>query len=244
MIVNYRKGGWEIVTQRAHGLLAAEFALHWQKAQRPERWMEFLMTVAEHDDAQIELERDDVITEQGGPTDFKMRAFQLEHGERTLTYTLSKSRYIALLSATHLEFLAGDAKENKVNIAFFKNLASQKKEWCKELKINNIQLEKDYRLLEWCDALSLLICQHEDQPEERRVEISTGPDGKLHCLRQIAPGCLTVEPWPFEDLEFSITYEHRTLPQLKFDNVDEFKTAFLTTAVETTTWLFKQLNSA
>lgn len=40
MIVNYTAEGWEIITQRAHGLLAAQIADHWQHHIRTDRWVE------------------------------------------------------------------------------------------------------------------------------------------------------------------------------------------------------------
>lgn len=97
MIVNYTEGGWEIVTQRAHGLLAAEIAQQWKYSARTKRWTELLMAIAEHDDAQIELERDNLLTPQGGPVDFKMKVFERRHCTQTMDFALSKSRYIALL---------------------------------------------------------------------------------------------------------------------------------------------------
>ena len=67
MIVNYTEQGWEIITQRAHGLLAVQIAMQWRIKDRPERWVETLIAIADHDDAQTELEDDDLLTPQGGP---------------------------------------------------------------------------------------------------------------------------------------------------------------------------------
>ena len=55
MIANYTENGWQVVTQRAHGILAAQFAYHWKKSERPDRWVETLLAIAEHDDAEVEL---------------------------------------------------------------------------------------------------------------------------------------------------------------------------------------------
>ncbi len=51
MIVNYIKEGWQVTTQRSHGLLAAQLCYYWKKADRPERWLETIIATAEHDDA-------------------------------------------------------------------------------------------------------------------------------------------------------------------------------------------------
>jgi hypothetical protein len=57
MIVNYTEAGWEVITQRAHGLLAAQIAGQWKHIVRTGRWTETLLAIAEHDDAQVELAR-------------------------------------------------------------------------------------------------------------------------------------------------------------------------------------------
>ena len=79
MIVKYTDSGWEVITQRAHGLLAAEIAAQWKHNIRTERWTETLLAIAEHDDAQVELQRTNLLTPQGGPVDFKMNAFEERH---------------------------------------------------------------------------------------------------------------------------------------------------------------------
>ncbi|MBL4675037.1 MAG: DUF3891 family protein, partial [Mucilaginibacter sp.] len=175
MIVNYQKNGWEVITQRAHGLLAAQLAANWRTKDRPARWIEFLVAVADHDDAQTELQRDDLLTPQGGPLDYKMRAFDLDHARRTLEFAGSKSRYIALLCSLHLHFIAGERSGQNEAVRHY--LDVQKKQrtiWRRHLQMSEEVSERDYRLLEWCDALSLLICQHDDQPALRAVEISEG----------------------------------------------------------------------
>ena len=44
MIVNYTDRGWEIISQRAHGLLAAQAAMAWRVKDRPERWTETVLS--------------------------------------------------------------------------------------------------------------------------------------------------------------------------------------------------------
>ncbi|MBS7563914.1 DUF3891 family protein [Mucilaginibacter sp. Bleaf8] len=239
MIVNYTEQGWEIITQRAHGLLAGQFMLHWAAKQRPKRWMETLLAVAEHDDARIELEADDLLTPQGGPLHFAMRSFDAEHCRRVGDFALSKSRYIALLHSMHMDFLYRDeAKESKEVKAYLAGQTKLQKYLRKGLNLNQQEADKLYALLEWCDALSLLLCQHKVQPEERGIDISRGPAKSEHQLRQMANGALTVTPWPFEDDAFEVQIESRLLTQLHFKTNDEFKKAFLAAEVQELTWQF------
>lgn len=241
MIVTYTDRGWEIITQRAHGLLAAQIASHWRKRDRSRRWVETVMAIGEHDDALIELERDDLLTELGGPFNFNMRSFDADHCRRTLDFSISKSRYIALLSAMHIQFVYG--KEAKINIAatrLMNDVNRLVKKLRASLEITQVDAQKEYDLLEWCDALSLLICQHENQPESRAIEISQGPDHKAYKLFQRHPDKLTVEPWPFEEDSFILYFETRTIPQLRFKDSADFKKQFNKTDVHDRIWVLEK----
>ncbi|HTE02490.1 MAG TPA: DUF3891 family protein [Mucilaginibacter sp.] len=228
MIVNYTEPGWEIITQRAHGLLAAEIAVHWSHAIRTARWTETLLAIAEHDDAQVEIEKEDLLTEQGGPVDFKMKHFEHGHCDRTMQASLSKSRCIALLCSMHLEFVFGKYPSSA---RFIKEQVMQRKRWRKELGISLAQAQKDYNLLEWCDALSLLLCQRENQPEEREIEVSQG-----YRMTQPGENLLTIDPWPFEEKHFDLAFEYRLIPQLRFKSSAEFRKAFLDAPVKLKKW--------
>ena len=80
------------------------------------------------------------------------------------------------------------------------------------------------------DAFSLLICQGLVQPEGRKIEISRGPDGKSYEMHTSSNG-LIVSPWPFEVNSFELRWESRTVPQLSFNNPDEFRKAAIKTTV-------------
>jgi hypothetical protein len=224
MIVNYTEQGWEIITQRAHGLLAAQVAMQWRIKDRPERWVETVIAIAEHDDAQTELEADDLLTPQGGPVNFKMKVFDAGHCRRLHDFSISKSRYIALLTSMHMCFLhAAEAGTNPLIKPFIAEQEKLQAEWRKQLNISQKEADKVYRLLEWCDAFSLLLAQQEVQPESRIVEISTGPDNRRYQLMQKDNGSLTVKPWPFEEKAFALNLETRLLGTLQFKSGEQFK---------------------
>lgn len=240
MVVNYTEQGWEIITQRAHGLLAAQIAMHWRKRDRPERWTETLLAVADHDDAQIELEENEelLLTPAGGPTNFNMRLYNEEHCHRLLDFSLSKSRYIALLASMHTVFLyKKEIATNPLVKPFIDQQLKNQAQWREELGIGKKEAERIYGLLEWCDAFSLLLCRHEVQPEQRTIQISIGPDSQPYQLQQLDQReVLTVVPWPFETTDFEVHVEARLLPQLQFKSADEFKQVFLKTPVKEKSW--------
>jgi hypothetical protein len=237
MIANYTQQGWELITQRAHGILAAQVALHWKAAERPERWMETLLAIAEHDDAMIELDGEQLLTEAGGPINFTMKHFELEHCIRLSRFTRSKSRYIALLTSMHMDFVyRNDMEADPKAKAFLLEQRELQSVWRKDLGLSVEQTERIYAFMEWCDAFSLLLCQHAVQPESRAIEISRGPDKKKYELCQVGEGELTLLPWPFEANRFDVYFESRIVPQLQFKNSDELRQAFLAAPVKETRW--------
>jgi hypothetical protein len=241
MIVTYQETGWEVITQRAHGLVAAQLAFQWKNKDRPERWVETLLAIAEHDDAENELDGENLLTPTGGPLNYSMKKFELAHSKKLASLTLVKSRYIALLTSLHMEFLYGEEKSgNDEAKAFLKEQSNLQNKWLKELNIKKEEALRVYDLLEWCDALSLLICKGELQPEERLTEISSGPDKETYYLKQVDEHTLTVDPWPFESANFWVNYDYREIPQIQFGSSEEFRAAFLAAEIKEKRWLLKK----
>ncbi|MCR8557333.1 DUF3891 family protein [Mucilaginibacter sp. BJC16-A38] len=241
MIVNYTEKGWEIITQRAHGTLAGLLAMHWKHSVRTARWFETLIAIAGHDDARIEPRDAGLLSTQGGPLDFTMTTYDHEHCISTYEGALAKSRYIALLTSLHLEFVYGElAAGSEAGLRFMQDQSALREKWMKELQISTDQTAKDYRLLEWCDALSLLICKRKSQPEGRAIEISKGPDGISHQLTIDLTGDMYVTPWPFEAEQFEVQVESRVLEQLSFRDHAEFRAAFDAAGVICNAWTLKK----
>ncbi|MCE7068494.1 DUF3891 family protein [Dyadobacter sp. CY326] len=223
MIVNYKDNGWQIISQRAHGLLSGQVCFHWKQELRPERWLETIIATTEHDDAFNEFLNDDrLLNENGGPVNFKMRQFDEDKCEVLLQFALSKSRYIALLTSRHIQFLFGKETDKSI-VRYCAKLQSYDKKWFKETGIAPKQIEMAYAILEWCDAFSLLICQNLVPPENRKIEISKGPDDQNYELMSTEENRLTVTPWPFDVDTFTISFESKTLSQLTFGSVEEFR---------------------
>ncbi|HMH22166.1 MAG TPA: DUF3891 family protein [Puia sp.] len=237
MIVNYNRSGWEIITQRAHGLLAAQLAGQWKVSERPGRWVETLIAIAGHDDAEVELDGENLLTPRGGPLNFSMKAFDEPHCQRVSRFTIAKSRYIALLTSMHMDFLYHkEEKENPAAAAFLKAQRKLQTAWRRGLHITRPEAEKIYCLLEWCDALSLLLCRRDVQPEHRSVEIGIGPDNRSYQLVRQQDNRLTIDPWPFEPASFTVHYEYRELKKLQFKSSAEFRAAFVDASVKEQEW--------
>lgn len=237
MIVIYKEEGWQVITQRAHGIVAAQLAFNWRIRDRPKRWVETLLSIAEHDDAENELDGENLITDAGGPLNFAMKHFELPHATKMSLMTVTKSRYISLLTSLHMTFLYEKDRGKVAEAdAFLIEQKKQQETWRKELGLSKEEVMAAYDLLEWCDALSLLICKEDMQPERRAVEISTGPDKKVYSLTQVDSTTLSVQPWPFETDSFTVNFEVRLIPQIQFSTSEEFREAFLCAEVNERTW--------
>lgn len=237
MIVNYNNEGWEVITQRSHGLLAMQLGMEWKQSERPERWAETLLAIAEHDDAEVELDGEQLLTPQGGPLNFDMKEFELEHCQKLYDLSITKSRYIALLTSLHMDFLyQGFKKKDPAAKSFLKQLHLMQAKWRKELNISADKIKTIYSLLEWCDAFSLLICQELIQSEQRSIEISQGPDNIKYQLYSLGQNILTVSPWPFQSKSFTVHHESRLINKVKFSSSAEFRKYFIEAKVKENSW--------
>jgi hypothetical protein len=66
MIVNLQSDGWEIIYHRAHALLAAQIAGHWDLSKKTYRLYETIAAIAHHDNLEKEWEENQ-LTEAGAP---------------------------------------------------------------------------------------------------------------------------------------------------------------------------------
>lgn len=239
MIVKSIPVGWEVIYQRAHGLLAAELAFHWKVAERPPYFMQTLLAIAEHDDGLAESRTPENLTEAGAPKHFKLLGRSAQQYRNVMEISTSKSRWNALMTSMHMTFLYEDKKYEDQDIEqFIEEQHVYQKELLKELEISRKEAEKAYRFVEWCDALSLLLCMEQIQPEQRRMDISTGPDGTMHQIWQDEKERLRVEPWPFEPDSFTVEVEYREVPQLQFKNADELDEGLRQAPIAARKWAF------
>jgi Protein of unknown function (DUF3891) len=242
MIVQSHPQGWEIIFQRSHGLLAAQIGFYWQKSQRPARWLETLVAIAEHDDAQEDFTGRNYITEAGAPKNFKMDAISLVQPRNITDYSYRKSRWVGLMDSMHVSFIYEPKRGmDKAMDKLLDEQHEKQKETIKALKITKKEAQTAYELVEWCDAFSLLLCQGLVQPEERKMDISRGPDGTMHQVWQRqTDDTLVVEPWCFEENEFEVTLESRVVTQLQFKDDFDLEKALKKAEIVEKTWKFKK----
>jgi hypothetical protein len=239
MIVKSIPAGWEVIYQRAHGLLAAELAFHWKISNRPPHFMKTLLAIAEHDDGVPESQLPQNLTPAGAPRDFRDMVSGAKQYRNVMEISASKSRWNALMTSLHMSFLYESVtSEDKDIREFMEEQHHFQKRIIKELNTNRKEAEKAYQFVEWCDALSLLLCMDQIPPQQRKIEISSEPSGKMSQLWQDEDECLRIEPWPFESDSFKVEIEYRELHQLQFKNVSELHEGLRKAAVGVRTWTF------
>jgi len=239
VIVNQRREGWEIIYHRAHALLAAQIAGQWHRPERVERVAETIAAIAQHDDLEREWQGDH-LSPAGAPLDFTLSDPDpglVEPWRHLIEDARYRGRWVALLTSMHVSFLtAPEAGADSRLDAFRAELDKQQATWRKELGVTKDEAARSYAFLQWCDRLSLILCQRLLPDRERKLEISPGPDGVRYDLWQRADGSVVVEPWPFRDERFSVNVDACVLTQLSFASNAELVAALKAAPATTLTW--------
>lgn len=239
MIVNLQQQGWEIIYHRAHALLAAQIASHWNNRDSPQKIIDTIAAISHHDDLEKEWE-EDRLTEAGAPLDFMLQQeTPVEKLDQLVEDALYRGRWVALLVSMHMSYLYSSVAEQSAEMREFLDRQQQlQQQWRKDLGLSKDQAHNAYRFMEWCDRLSLILCQRQLPVDERALEISTGPGDRSYKVIQRKDDTVTVEPWPFASAQFKVDVEASYLSQLKFDSNDALTEALKVAPRKQIEWKF------
>lgn len=218
MIVNNTTKGWEIIYQKAHGLLAAELARHWRTDEQPERWTETIIAISDHDDNQQYWHGNHHLTKQGTPQDFTLQQPDLKQARAVIEASKFKSSWISLLIAKHFTNLYKSTSEDKMVKDFLNEQEKFIKQLLKVLKVSEKQLNEAYKLMYWCDRASLILCKNQIPPDEKMLEIGEGPNNTSYNIKQTADGTIRILPWPFDVDRFDVWVESRIVDTVVYEN--------------------------
>lgn len=240
MIVTQQDAGWQIINQQAHGLLAVQVGIHWQVDKRPCNWIETLIALTEHDDGQDVWENRNHLTSAGAPLHFQILQYSVEQCRQLIEIGLQKSRWNALLLSMHTSFLYEPKRsQDKALDEFLDQQITNQTRWRKQYKASKADAQYAYAFVQWCDALSLILCLNQIPPEQRRLEVSVGPDGLSYYIFQQQNGSLSIDPWPFDESAFSVHIETFQLTQLSFTDDQELYNAIQNAELVVKTWEFR-----
>ncbi len=190
-----KQDGWEIIYHRAHALLAAQIAAHWNQADSPQRITDTIAAISHHDDLEKEWEKDQ-LTEAGAPKDFTQEGqTSVEHLTKHIQESLYRGRWVALLTSMHTCFLNQGSDSDDI-VQFVKEQERRQKLWRKELGISKEEAQSSYQFMKWCDRLSLILCQGQIPMSQRKLEINDSPSGEKNYIIKTDDG-ITVIPWCF-----------------------------------------------
>ena len=241
MIVNQTDVGWQIINQQAHGMLAVQTAMHWQVDKRPDHWIETLIALTEHDDGQESWEGRNHLTTAGAPLHFQITEYSVEQCRNMIEIGLHKSRWNALMLSMHTTFLYEKKRGTDSDLdAFLEQQAGNQAKWRKQYKADEAEAMYAYAFVQWCDALSLVLCLDQVPPEGRYLEISEGPDGASYFIHQHDDESLVVEPWPFDAADFAVHVETFQLQQLAFQTDEELYNAMQDAPMVLKEWRFRK----
>ncbi len=246
MIVNLTKDGWDVIYHRAHALLAAQLGGQWQRSNAPARFYETIAAISHHDDLEKEW-KGNHLTEIGAPLDFTLG----EESERIpeslkkhLDESLYRGRWVAMLTSMHTCYLSQDKNDISEDWHdFLKSQVENQEKWQKELGITKQEAERAYEFMQWCDRLSLILAQQQIPEDGRALEITHGIDNQRYDLRCLDNGNLTIEPWCFEDEEFTVNVESSHLSELKYDSDEALTNALKQAPIKTLEWTFNKQRS-
>ncbi|MDX2212424.1 MAG: DUF3891 family protein [Oculatellaceae cyanobacterium bins.114] len=244
VIVHLTDSGWQVIYHRAHALLAAQLAGHWQRSNAPLRLYETLAAISHHDDLEREWEGDH-LTEAGAPLDFTVttRSPDVNSSIPVLSDLVTGARYrgrwVAMLVSMHIYFLNQDKHGTTPEWDQFLNEQIQyQEEWRKGLGIEKDEAERAYQFMRWCDRLSLILSQNQLPDAQRALEITSGIDGQRYDVRQLEDEKVTVEPWPFEEEQFTVNVEACHLSDLKFESNEALTKALQEAPIQVVEWTF------
>ncbi len=218
MIVNNTINGWEVIYQKAHGLLAAALAQHWCSEERPERWIDTLIAISDHDDNQQYWHGRHHLTKQGVPKDFTLQQPDLKQAREVIKASKFKSGWITMLIARHFTNLYQSASEDKQIRQFLDEQQKHIKQLLKALKVSEKSLKEAYKLMYWCDRVSLILCKNQIPPDEKMLEIGEGPNNTSYHIKQTPDGKIRIRPWPFDVDAFHVWVESRIVNTMVFDD--------------------------
>jgi len=239
MIVHLTENGWEVIYHRAHALLAAQLAGYWRTVDSTARLVETIAAISHHDDLEREWEGNE-LTEAGAPLDFTLsQESPVEQLAENVTNARYRGRWVALLTSMHMSFLNEPKRGDSAELDnFLDEQLELQQQWRQALKLRKDETDKAYAFMQWCDRLSLILCQHDLPVDERALEITKGPDGNRYDVVQRNDGSVGVKPWPFKEEQFTVSVEACSLSQIKFADNASLREALQKAPIKTLAWTF------
>ncbi len=152
MIVTLQADSWEVIYQRAHGLLAVKLASHWRGDARGPHWVELLAAITQHDNNQKEFSGRGYLNAIGAPADFMIAGGSpLEQAKTAVDDASYKGRYVGLMTSMYTPYIYRSKRESdKAFATFLDEQEALQKSWRRALRPSRGDAERDYAIMQWC----------------------------------------------------------------------------------------------
>ncbi len=240
MIVNQAESGWDIIFQRAHAILAAQIAMHWNVDARPQPWAELVAAIADHDDGQRDWQGENHLTDAGAPLNFMLKPPDIVQAKQMVDNARYRSRWTALLTSMHTTALYESWRGTDKELdKFLDEQQNYQHALARSLEVPIQKARGTYQLMYFCDALSLILCKDQIPPDGLHLEVTQLPSEEIAEIYAEKDGLFGLQPWPWEEEEITLSVEIYHLSQLSFKNDQELYKAFNTADVSVKEWSFK-----
>lgn len=241
MIVSIKSEFIEVTTHYSHGLQSGKIAMALKEELKPPYWLETLTAIVEHDDEQLNFERNNNLTELGLPSDYRLVESNaqdtLERCKRIMEKSRHRSGWVSILVSLHLDFIYEDARKDSADLdKFLKEMKVVRKNLRKVYQVTAKECKQYYEVLRFCDRLSLILIQGDLPADGRKLEINKSIENQRYFIHD-KDGKMVVEPNPFEK-SFQITSEVYRLKQVQFDSSDQLREHLLHQLPHLKTWEF------
>lgn len=223
MIVTKNETGWNIFFHRAHALLAFKIGMNIKESlwPLPKYRLDGLSAITEHDNGQPDWNKRDNLTTAGAPLDFRQPSkLDLTKVKDLISNCLHKSAFVTLMVSMHCKSLYEEEKSKEIQ-----KFVSEQKDLCKAIRkhldIKLADSENCYKILRFCDELSLILCQGDIPKMERKIQVEPLPGIEKNFIRKDEEGFLRLDNWCFDSSEFTLTTEYYQTKKLSYNSDHE-----------------------
>lgn len=242
MIVNGATGGWDIIFQRNHALVAGSIAYQLDHEHRTPNWLETLSAIIDHDDGQGDWNEGSFVSKEGKPLGFTDYDYDLDQARRVISEAHHRSQWITLLVSKHTSSLYETIEDRSDELERF--LSDQKELQCRlctEFDMPEDELNNIYPVLRWCDECSLILCQNKLRSVDDTIKIGSFTGHKPNFITRVSNNEVTVEPWCFRSEGFSVEAEVFRIEKKHFTSTQELRNAVEATRPERRVWNFRKI---
>ncbi|MEP0714081.1 MAG: DUF3891 family protein, partial [Algoriphagus sp.] len=175
-----------------------------------------LSAITDHDDSQADWHKSDNLTDAGAPLDYRQAGqMKIKEVKKMIENCLHKSAFMTLMVSMHCLSIYKDQKGKAV-----KSFMDDQKDLCQfiqsHLHVTNADAEKSYRILRFCDELSLMLCQQDIPTNSRKIQLEPLPGIEENFIHLDENGILRLDHWCFESSEFTLSGEYYRTKKLSY----------------------------